>query len=87
MVSGYQINFQPAVVIDNNNVQVSYQQIYFVHAPTVASDQPDSFINVTQSNICVPNPCQNGGYCRLGFNNSFVCICVGLYTGKLLLIL
>jgi hypothetical protein len=83
MISGYQINFQPAVVIDSNDVQVSYQQIYFVQAPTVASDQPDSFVNMTQNGTaCFPNPCQNSGFCQPAFNNTFACICKGNFRGK-----
>jgi hypothetical protein len=83
MISGYQINFQPAVVIDSNDVQVSYQQIYFVQAPIVASDQPDSFVNATQNvTACFPNPCQNSGFCQQAFNNTFACICKGNFRGK-----
>ncbi|CAD5114758.1 unnamed protein product [Dimorphilus gyrociliatus] len=36
-----------------------------------------------EHDVCLPNPCQNFGYChRMGNQKSFKCICVGGYYGK-----
>ena len=80
-IKGSQINIQPAVIIDEQDVQVSYKQIYFVENSKRGDDQNDQFTNLTQQTICQPNPCKNGGLCFVGFMNTFVCMCSRDYTG------
>lgn len=36
----------------------------------------------TKRNLCHPNPCQNGGTCRIVASNSRECSCPEQYGGK-----
>ncbi len=45
------------------------------------NDQYDSLSNETVYNPCLPNPCQNGGLCTIGFGNVFACYCPHSFTG------
>ena len=41
-------------------------------------------VNVCEESVCLPNPCQNGGTCRLNDNatGGYVCTCRDGYTGQ-----
>ncbi len=39
--------------------------------------------NTTFNIKCIPNPCENGGTCQIGFSKEYSCVCSSGYTGKI----
>jgi|688.fasta_scaffold1802739_1 hypothetical protein len=80
-LNGSQLNIQPAVVLNKQDEQVSYKQIYFIKTTIFSDDLSDNYTTSTKNDACSSNPCKNGGVCIVGFANTFACVCSNLYTG------
>ena len=77
--NGVQIDFSQAIVFDTDTNSVSYQ--------TLLTAQSGSFTDIQLSlnqNPCMSSPCQNGGNCISGYNNTYLCVCSSFYTGILI---
>ena len=67
-IDGTQVDFQAAIVGDS----LTYMHYYEIQANVFGSDiGGDEVFNGT----CEPNPCENGGTCRIGLGNYFSCLC------------
>ena len=63
-----------------NGIQIDFSQ-------AIVTTQTESFTDTQFSlnqNPCESSPCQNGGDCIPGYNNTYLCDCSSSYTGKLI---
>ena len=75
-INGIQIDFNMAIVFNAENNSVSYQTILTAQSDNFA----DSQFSFNQ-NPCVSYPCQNGGSCMTGYNDTYLCVCSSSFTG------
>lgn len=77
------VDFSPIPVCSCPHGMVLGQDGYSCISKPFTYPPPSSFILCTSlcSDPCDPNPCQNGGICRLTLGGSTSCVCNNYYTG------
>ena len=66
LINGYEIEFQPAVVVDSKKSSPKLEEFY-----SIKTNQP-----------CEHNICLNDGTCLIGFDNQIYCVCSQSFSGK-----
>jgi hypothetical protein len=79
IINGTQIDIK-RIFIFNTKSQIGYQHIYYVHNNYVSNDL-SGYSDQNKTDPCDSNPCQNGGTCLLGYNNTISCLCPQNYNG------
>jgi len=69
------VDFQAAIVGES----LYYVHYYEIQVNLFGSDVSRS---VVFNGTCDPNPCENGGSCKIGLRNDFSCVCLDGYIGK-----